>query len=385
MEPLKKVRARLRNWSQVRFREPVVIFESDDWGLWRSPEDKSALESFGEPKIWGYDQLESVDELEAFYSVFEKYTDSLGNRPFAEANFVISNPDFQATTSNHYREIVLKSISTEKEKLPKWKDGIRRKVFLPQYHGRLHFNYQRMLNALVTDPLSRKIFEAGIHGGMNNFTEGKWGLHSEYLDWSSGAVPDNIRDWTHAGFDHFEKVFGYRAKSTVAPQYIFTPGMTGIFREAGVSCIQGTNMQLYKSVNGSEHKRNLPNGSAHYDSLIGISRNVKFEPSRGVAAWNAESALSNVKRLVAGNIPVIIDSHRINYVGRFANDGRKHLERLLDGLVKLNVRFMASFELAEAITNTGQYTEFFSGNKQQVEPVAENTFKKWFRNRIVTA
>ena len=385
MNALKKVRARLRSWSQVRFLEPVVIFESDDWGLWRSPEDKTILESIGEPKIWGYDQLESVAELEAFYSVFEDFRDQKGNHPFAEANFVVSNPDFTATSSKSYREIVLKPIASDPERISKWKEGIQRKVFLPQYHGRLHFNYQRMLSAIHADPVSRKIFDAGIHGGMNNYTEGKWGLHSEYLDWHSGSVPENIREWTHHGFDEFEKSFGYRAKSTVAPQYIFTPGMAGVFRDAGVSCIQGTNMQMYKSPDGREHKLNLPNGSGHYSALTGISRNVKFEPARGVPSWNADVALKNAKRLIALNIPVIIDSHRINYTGRFAAEGRRQLRQLLEGLQMFNVRYLASFELAEAVTSDGHYTEFFTGKKEFLTPVGENSFKKWFRDRIVKA
>ncbi len=385
MQPLKKIRSKLRSWSQVRFTEPIVIFESDDWGLWRSPEDKSVLESFGEPKIWGYDQLESVAELEAFYKLFEKFIDTEGNHPFAEANFVISNPDFKATQANGYHEIVLKPISKDPERLAKWKEGVNRKVFLPQYHGRLHFNYKRMLHALINDPVSRNIFEAGIHGGMNNYLEGKWGLHSEYLDWETGTIPDNLRQWTHTGLNQFEQVFGYRAKSTVAPQYIFTPGMAGVFREANLTCIQGTNMQLYKTEDGTEYKRNLPNGSSHYETLIGISRNVKFEPSRGVAAWNTDEALAAASRLIAGNIPVIIDSHRINYVGGFAANGIKELERFLEGLIRMKVRFMASFELAEAITSNGNYKEFFTGKNKNLEAIGEGPVKKWIRNLVVAA
>ena len=361
----------------------MVIFESDDWGLWRSPEDKSKLESFGEPKIWGYDQLESVAELESFYRIFEKFTCSDGHHPFAEANFVISNPDFQATAANGYNEIILRPISYEKERLVKWKEGLARKVFLPQYHGRLHFNYRRMLDALVNDPVSRKIFEAGIHGGMNNYTEGKWGLHSEYLDWSTGTVPENLRQWTLSGLDIFEEVFGYRAKSTVAPQYIFTPGMTSVFREANITCIQGTNMQLYKTNDGTEYKLNLPNGSEHYNSIVGISRNVKFEPARGVPSWDVDAALVSASKLIRQHIPVIIDSHRINYVGQFAEEGRAKLERLLEGLIRQKVRFMSSFELAEAIRNNGQYTRFFSGEKCNLDAIGEGPVKKWIRNRVV--
>jgi len=385
MEPLKKIRSRLRSWSQVRFKEPIAIFESDDWGLWRSPGDKTTLESFGEPKIWGYDQLESIDELEAFYRVFEKYTDSEGNRPFAEANFVVSNPDFNATTTGGYKEIILKPITQDSERLTKWNEGISRKVFLPQYHGRLHFNYKKMHEALLNDPLSRKIFEAGIHGGMNNYKDGQWGLHSEYLDWTTGAIPENIQQWTLSGLDQFEKAFGYRAKSTVAPQYIFSPEMTGVFSEAGLTCIQGTNMQLYKTTDGTEYKRNLPNGSHHYKSLVGISRNVKFEPARGVEGWDTKAAIKNAKRLIASNIPVIIDSHRINYVGRFSVEGLSKLDQFMSELLKTGVRFVASFELAEAISNNGKYTEFWSGKTKQLHSIGESNIKKWIRDRVVTA
>ncbi|WP_010663979.1 hypothetical protein [Marinilabilia salmonicolor] len=366
---IKRLKGRVRHWSNVRFEEPIVVFESDDWGMWRAPAEKSLISKLGTPKVWAFDQLETSSELKDFFELLMQYHDSTGRNPKIVANFITSMPDFEATIQNGFTELCLKPISGFSDQIKSsWLSGVEAEVFVPQYHGRLHFNAERLLQDLQENEKSRLIFEAHWNGGLNNLKEGGWRLHSEYMEWENNInySPQQIKDWISKGVEEFKAVFDFSPLSTIAPQYILPPSICHQFNELGFTTLQGMNLQIFKKKNKKKY-RNLPIGSRLYPGLVGLGRNVKFEPARNVVGWKAEAALANAHRLIESRIPVIIDSHRINYVGSFRETGLKELRFLLDNLTKkLNVQFLTSFELAEAIKNDGWYTDFFSGMKNKL-------------------
>lgn len=378
-----RIKSRLRVLTALKCKQPIVLFHSDDWGMVRSPKDKSFITKFGEPKVWAYDQLESVEELELIYNILSKYKDSNQNHPIIEANFVVSNPDFSATKKADYQSIILKPITEYPELIKKWNEGIKRRVFIPQYHGRLHFNYDKMLDMVQNDPVSKEIFDLEFHGGLNNYKQGNWTLHSEYQKWEDGSqLPyEQLLKWLNEGISDFHKAFGYSPKSTIAPQYIFTPTTAKAFVEAGFKTIQGTNMQMYKKNNRAISK-NIPTGSVYYKGLVALSRNLKFEPSRGHLDWKYEAAIMKCKILIKKNIPIIIDSHRINYVGKFAEEGREELDKLLANLTKLGCLFLSSEELGDAIRNNGTYQEFGTNIQRKIQFTNNSKLVKFIRNQL---
>ncbi|MDW5290743.1 hypothetical protein [Formosa sp. PL04] len=378
-----RIKSRLRAFSTLKCKQPIVIFQSDDWGMVRAPENKDFISNFGEPKIWAYDQLESEEELELIFQMLLKYKDANDNPPLIEANFIVSNPDFEATKENGYQSIVLKSISQYSELNKKWNEGVKRRIFIPQYHGRLHFNYDKMLDMIQNDPESKAIFDLQLHGGVNNYNKGNWTLHSEYQRWEDGTeLPYNqLLQWIEVGISDFFNVFGYYPKSTIAPQYVFTPTTARAFAELGFQSIQGTNMQAYKK-NNLKRLKNIPTGSTYYKGLIASSRNIKFEPSRGNTDWKYESVIKKCVNLINKKIPVIIDSHRINYVGKFGEEGREDLDKLIGDLIKRGCRFLTSEEFSEAVINNGHYSEFGTGKKRKIEFINNSKIIQLLRNRL---
>lgn len=378
-----RIKSRLRLLTALKCKQPIVIFQSDDWGMVRSPENKDFITNYGEPKIWAYDQLESVDELELVYQILSKYKDGNQNHPVIEANFIVSNPDFSATKEASYQSIILKPITQYPELIKKWNEGIKKRMFIPQYHGRLHFNYDKMLNMIQNHTISQKIFDAQLHGGVNNYKKGDWALHSEYQKWEDGSeLPyKQLLQWINAGVSDFHSAFGYFPKSTIAPQYVFTPTTARAFAELGFKSVQGTNLQMYKKKNRKVSK-NIPTGSTYYQGLIAISRNVKFEPSRGNIDWKYEAALRKCMGLIKKDIPIIIDSHRINYVGKFGEEGREDLDKLMGDLTKLGCMFLTSEEFVEAITNNGIYHEFGTNKKQNIEFTNNSKMTRLIRNQL---
>jgi hypothetical protein len=379
----KRIKSRLRLFTTLKCKQPIVIFQSDDWGMVRSPVNKNFVSDYGEPKIWAYDQLESAEELELLYQVLCKYKDANGYHPSIEANFIVSNPDFITTKEVDYRSIILKPITQYPDLIEKWNEGITKRIFIPQYHGRLHFNYGKMLEMIQNDTTSKEIFDLHFHGGLNNYKHGGWALHSEYQKWENGyeMLPEQLRRWLNSGIFDFHKAFGYFPKSTIAPQYVFTPTTAKAFAEVGFKVIQGTNMQMYKK-NNKKITRHLPTGSRYYKGLVALSRNIKFEPARGNRDWKYETAINKCKTLINNNIPIIIDSHRINYVGKFAEEGRKELDMLLDGLTKMGCIFLSSAEFGEAIMNNGVYKEFGTHKKREILFANNSKIVQFIRNRI---
>ena len=378
-----RIKSRLRLLTALKCKQPIVIFQSDDWGMVRSPLNKDFITDYGEPKIWAYDQLESVEELELLYQVLYKYKDANGYHPLIEANFIVSNPDFIATKEVDYQSIILKPITQSPDLIKKWNEGITKRIFIPQYHGRLHFNYGKMLEMIQNDTTSKEIFDLHFHGGLNNYKHGGWALHSEYQKWENGyeMLPEQLRRWLNSGIFDFHKAFGYFPKSTIAPQYVFTPTTAKAFAEVGFKVIQGTNMQMYKK-NNKKITRHLPTGSRYYKGLVALSRNIKFEPARGNRDWKYETAINKCKTLINNNIPIIIDSHRINYVGKFAEEGRKELDKLLDGLTKMGCIFLSSEEFGEAIMNDGVYGEFGTQKKRKIQFANNSKIAQLIRNQI---
>lgn len=378
-----RIKSRLRLLTALKCKQPIVIFQSDDWGMVRSPENKDFIPKFGKPKVWAYDQLESVEELELLYQVLSKYSDGNQNPPFIEANFIVSNPDFITTQKNGYQELILKPITQYPELIKKWNEGIKKRIFIPQYHGRLHFNYEKMLNMIQNDPKSKEIFDLHLHGGLNNYKQGSWTLHSEYQKWEDGSeLPyEQLLQWLNSGISDFQNAFGYSPKSTIAPQYVFTPTTAKAFVESGFTTVQGTNMQMYKK-GDIAISRNIPTGSTYYQGLIALSRNVKFEPSRGHKDWKYEAAIRKCKYLIDKNTPIIIDSHRINYVGKFAEEGREDLDKLMSSLTKLGCLFLSSEEFGDAISNGGAYQEFGTNIQRKIHFFNNSKHVRFLRNRL---
>jgi hypothetical protein len=359
-----------------------VVIESDDWGMYRAPEDTSAIHRWGKPTEWAFDRLETVPELNALYDVLRRRKDALGASPKFVANMITARPDFDAMKASNYATLALTPLREfPAELVQAWKLGLREGLFIPQYHGRLHFNAEQFLQDLQTDERSREIFAAGWHGGLSNLKESDWRLHSEYLHWRRGEEISRatLQAWIANGLKEFRDVFGFSSQSTIAPNYIFSPQVAALWAELGITCVQGCNMVMYKERQRSI-RRNLPIGSTKYPGLIAISRNVKFEPARGRKDWMADAALRGAEFLFARKIPVVIDTHRINYVSALANAGIADLDRLLDGLASFNVRYLTSFELADAIRDNGPYTDFVTGEARSLTPVSNSRVKRLVRH-----
>jgi hypothetical protein len=368
---LNKLKAKLlfnaRKFGHVRFEEPVLVFESDDWGKMGGQPQGDYPESFGKRTDWSYDCLENTAELEALYRVLESFGSYFERIPAFTANVIVSNPDFKRIKEGNYAQLYLKRIDEDApEVVEKWQDGIARNTFFPQYHGRLHYNRERYLGALQNDEATRYLFNQHINGGRENFKETTYALYSEYFNTESSAGVTNLEDWIAAGLTDFEQLFGFKSTSTIAPNYVIHPSDFSLLSKLGINFLQGGNKVLFTK-KGKEDQRNFCQGYAANCGLTVLARNHKFEPCRGKKEWRAEFSIEAAKHWFKRGVPAVIDTHRMNYVTQFGKTSRKELRVFLEAMTKIKgLRILTTPELGEAITNQGRYTDSFSGEKKQL-------------------
>ncbi|MBJ7429489.1 MAG: hypothetical protein JHD28_11120 [Bacteroidia bacterium] len=160
----------------------------------------------------------------------------------------------------------------------------------------------------------------------------------------------------------FEKIFGFKAESFIACNYVWHPNLEQQLNEAGIKFIQGIPIQFipkghYKGFNHIFHYTSQTNKL----NQVFTVRNAHFEPIvGGEQALNA--CLKRIERAFDLKIPAIISTHRINYVSGMdkqnKHNGLKYLKKLIDSILKTwpDVMFMSSVELGYFLQNKKRNT-----------------------------
>src|SRR5947209_6037905 len=127
---------------------PVIVFESDDWGE-VSADSAAAVralahEGYLPDSNWAKDCAETVGDLERLYRVLERHVDARRRHPVFTANLVVSDPDFEAIEKSGFTRYSCRPVSQvfparyaeHGDLVAKWKEGLARRVFVPQLHAR---------------------------------------------------------------------------------------------------------------------------------------------------------------------------------------------------------------------------------------------------------
>jgi hypothetical protein len=158
------------------------------------------------------------------------------------------------------------------------------------------------------------------------------------------------------GTELFEKQFGFKSLSAIAPNYCWTDHVEEVWSRNGVCYIQGGIFQDNRtSVSPKRccHYLGEPN---RYDQHYMI-RNCAFEPASEKKDW-VGSCLKEIARAFSFHKPAVICSHRVNFIGAIDPDHRSNSLRQLSGLLNNIVRrwpdvcFMSSDELGREMKET---------------------------------
>jgi hypothetical protein len=350
----------------------IVVFESDDWGSARMPNREAYLNSLkkGYPVNKDvnsqFDCLESSEDLQDLFDLISGFEDSNSNHPIFTTNFLVTNPDYEKIQNQGYSQYHYQALDetyqngqNTAKNIELLKAAKNENLISIQSHGREHLNVSRYINDLIkNDPnahFSLKNHMPGIvfkneQNIISNDYVVAWEHHNDHDLIEKGVI---IKD----GLILFEKIFGFKAESFIACNYVWHPNLEQQLNEAGIKFIQGIPIQFipkgqYKGFNHKFHYTSQTNKL----NQVFIVRNAHFEPIMGgEQALNA--CLKRIERAFDLNIPAIISTHRINYVSGMDKQNRqyglKYLKKLLDSILKTwpDVIFMSSVELGYFLQN----------------------------------
>jgi len=323
----------------------VVVFESDDWGSIRMSNENAWNEllhlgyAVNKRPYERFDTLESAEDLEALFEVLSKYQDCKGNHPVITANMLMANPDFERIRESGFQEYYYEPISKTYERyfgntrvLDLMRQGYESGVFMPQCHGREHFNVAEWMQGL----------QAGDEDLLTAFRFGMCGVapkaHPElgnqmmkalYAETEEGQ--QQIDELVSEGLQMFEKMWGFKSKSFVAPCYVWNEDIEIVLAENVVKIIQTSRVkkETYQST-----KQILYSGQLSKFNQVYSIRNCAFEPSTNEGGSTVSDIMRQVEKAFSNNKIAIFSTHRINYVNGLFDGNREKTLYILDGFLR---------------------------------------------------
>ena len=358
-----------RGWKTNR---KIIVFESDDWGSIRMPSNK-AYHNMLKKNIRvdrcpfnSYDSLASEKDLNELFNLLVNFKDYKRNHPVITANTVVCNPDFIKIRESGYRKYYYENFTTTLEKYPFhqnsisfWKEGIKQKIFHPQFHGREHLNISLWLKLLQNN---NDIFRLAFN---NNF----WGISpliykpnkiniQAAFDAEKKVELQLHKKIIKDGLELFSKQLGFKSKTFIANNFIWDNSLNDTLKRENINIIQGIKYQKLPLFSRSKHRLIRHYTGELKNNQIYLVRNCFFEPTLFPNKDIISSCLQEIDIAFAWKKPAIISLHRLNFIGYLDENNRnKNLElfRILLNKILKNwpeIEFMTSKELGNLILDS---------------------------------
>jgi len=359
-----KLRANITNSKGWKTSRKLLVIESDDWGSIRMP-SKEVFNRFVkkgydiENSLYNrFDSLASEDDLNYLFETLGNFNDINGNPLNITANTIVANPDFKQIKATNFQNFFYEPFTETLQKYPKhqrsfdlWKEGIQENMFFPQFHGREHLNIKLWMNELQSrDEVLRFTFDQNTtYSGKSDYS------FMEAFDNKKNSIENHkliIKD----GLESFQKIFGYKSKSFIAPCHVWHSDLNKTLHENGIDYIQGSRIQLEPTEEHFEYNQ-IPHflGEENDYGQLYLVRNVTFEPSSVDGMDWIKYALAQIETAFAWGKPAIISSHRVNYIGFLDEKNRNKNLKLLSELINKvqkkwpEVEFLSSDQLGDII------------------------------------
>ncbi len=352
--------AAIPGWNTGR---KLVIFESDDWGSIRMPsvETYKSLQAAGidltsdEGVLFNrYDSLATTADLAGLFEVLASVKDSMNRPAVFTPVALVANPDFRKIKESAYTayffepftDTLLRNSGCEGS-FNMWKEGIRRGLFVPQFHGREHLNVKVWMKALNNGNRMSRIGFDHCFWGMSTAHEPDIGLEFQAaFDFSDPADIVYQAEILDTGLLLFKNIFGYQASYFAPPNGPLSSRLESNLADNGIKYLFMPRIQSEPLGQGKVKKRLHWLGKRNQSGLRIITRNCFFEPVIQGTDW-VDKCLSDISIAFRWHKPAIISTHRVNYIGALDPDNR---ENGLSKLYELLRRIIKNWPDAEFIT-----------------------------------
>lgn len=344
----------------------IVVFESDDWGSIRMPGKKGWEEllelgyAVDKRPYERFDTLESVEDIEALFEVLCKYKDCKGNHPIITANMLMSNPDFEKIEKSGFQDYYFEPITKTYERyygdakaIELMRQGMDEGVFMPQCHGREHFNVAQWMRGLQEgDEDLLTAFRFGTCGiaPKNHPEQGNKLMKALYAE--TEEEQNQIDEIVDEGLQMFENLWWFKSKTFVAPCYCWSELTEGVLNKYGVELIQTARAK--KAAYQSPIRYYYMGQHNTFNQVYSV-RNCSFEPSTKETDTLVESLIKQVEKAFFDHKIAVFSTHRINYVSEIVTQNRSNTLALLDMFLKKllekypNVEFLSSDRIIDVI------------------------------------
>lgn len=344
----------------------IVVFESDDWGSIRIP-SKQVLSYLQEKGVDfcmpdSYDKVDSLEsnkDIECLHDTLMSVRDLKGSPAKITMNTCVANPDFVRIKDSGFTKYYYEPFTDTLKRYPNhervftlWEEGIKNHVFKPQFHGREHLNFQKWMRYLHNKNTNvHACFEKGTYSLYVNENGIKHAFLEAY-NIISNEEKNGVAVSIEEGLILFEKIFGFKSKSMIAPCYTWDDYIEDTAYKNGVRYIQGGYIQRHSEYQASFGKQFAGHyfGETNKNGQRYLIRNCTFEPSQN-PKYNADFCLSQIDMAFKMKLPAIVSCHRLNFIGNLMPHNRdrnlKDFSYLLKTLVKKypDVEFRTSDEV----------------------------------------
>lgn len=208
--------------------------------------------------------MESNEDLRQLFDVLRQYKDKNGLNPVFTAVTIVGNPNFEKIEQSCFKSYSFEPFNETLKKYPLhdqvyslYLDGIRKRLFVPVFHGREHLNVQRWMKQLkLQNPSVLELFNYGITGVSN-------GMFSEELpDFQAAFDLDTPNDLLYMvnvlteGLHLFNELFGYESKYFVPTNGPFNNSLERVLNQNGIIYINTGKKQL-EPLGNNNYKTNI--------------------------------------------------------------------------------------------------------------------------------
>jgi len=304
-----------RSWRTPKLDVPVVVIESDDWGLdYKPPRYVPPSKQLDASHAKGVERLTEV---------LRTHRDAAGRKPVVSAFIVVHQADSPAIAKDPQFAYHSRPID---QTMPQMVNALKKAeaegVFSLVYHGRDHRDA-----GLWALKVKRAVEKARADGGRfdpNAVTQfhpddnprEQDRIVAEYFDSREGYLKpldqEVIDEKVATGLSDFERIFGRRPASTVAPRYLWGPRAESAWSRHGIRYVHGANKQ------GGNY-RDAPDvwsrqfGTRLSGDLVGIGRNTDVEIAKDGTIPDVAEVLAWADKAVQAGQPIVICTHACNY------------------------------------------------------------------------
>jgi len=306
------------------------------------------------------DSLATAQDLEKLFDILTSVKDAPGNHAVFTPVTIVANPDFQRIKEAEFKEYYYEPFTETLKRYPGceksfelWLEGINKRIFIPQLHGREHLNVTAWMNALRSKDKQAHLA----------FNEGVWGFVPEnypVVDYQTAFLLGSLQELEYQkeilldGIALFKEIFGFQAEYFVPPNGYINNSLNRILYENGIKYRSASKMQFEPLGNNKFRRAFHWLGQKDKTGVRYITRNCFFEPSQTGKDW-VDSCLYDIHIAFKCRKPAVISTHRVNYVGslnKFNRDkGVYQLRELLQRIIKNwpEAEFMTTPQLGKLI------------------------------------